>query len=95
MEKVEVADARRCVEDAVFELVCTCNLSELVIAENGVIRLPPKLAGRPISEYACSRDCLVVSDGIRTYLLSFRVLGKMSLSDLARLVESICAKRGQ
>ena len=88
-------DARRCVEDAVFELVCTCNLSELVIAENGVIRLPPSLSGKSISEYTCSRDCLVVSDGVRTYVLSFRVLSKMSLSDLAKLVESICARRGQ
>lgn len=92
IEKVLVRDATRCVEDAVFEIVRTCNLSEIVVAENGVIKLPPRLAGSPLSEYVCGGDCLVVEDGSKTYVLRFRVLSKMSLSELAKLVEAACAK---
>jgi len=47
---VVVEDAQRCVEEVLFELVCTCNVKTLAIADNGVVVLPRKWAGKTLEE---------------------------------------------
>ena len=89
-----VPDSRRCVEDSVFELVCTCNLESLVLWEGGVVKLPPAYAGLSVGdvvERLCGL-CLEVRDVERGYILVFRTL-KMGVVNLARLISELCRGR--
>ncbi|AAL64382.1 hypothetical protein [Pyrobaculum aerophilum] len=92
--EINVADARRCVEDVVFELVCTCNLKTLIYAEGSIVKLPPaftKADFKEVKERLCSGECLAISDGERTYVLVFYTL-KMGLANLAQLIKEACNK---
>jgi len=87
---VVVEDARRCVEDVLFELVCTCNVKTLAIADNGVVTLPHKWAGKALEEARAECGvCLEVVDNRRQYLLVFFTL-KMGLRNLADIVARAC-----
>ena len=87
---VVVEDARRCVEDVLFELVCTCNVKTLAIAHNGVVALPYKWAGKTLEEARAECGvCLEVVDSRRQYLLVFLTL-KMGLRNLADIVARAC-----
>lgn len=87
---ISVEDAQRCVEDKLFELICTCNIKTLVASHQGIITLPPKLAGKPLEEAKAECGiCLEVVDGRRQYLLVFFTL-KIGLRDLAEIVATAC-----
>ncbi|AEA12575.1 hypothetical protein TUZN_1095 [Thermoproteus uzoniensis 768-20] len=91
MIRVRVADAAKCVEDRVLDIVCTCNLSALAISESGTVVLPRRFSGRSLKEVEgelCGR-CLEVADGVRSYLLAFLTL-RMGLEELAKLVAAMC-----
>ncbi|MGC9051691.1 hypothetical protein [Pyrobaculum sp.] len=93
MLEVFTRDAKRCVEDVVFEIVCTCNLKTLIYAEGGVVKLPPahqgdKLEG-VVGKY-CGALCLAVRDSHRIYVLVFYIL-KLGLENLAELIRDRCA----
>lgn len=88
--EIRVPNAQRCVEDVVFAIVCTCNLKTLVVARNGVVRLPPKYAGRPLEEARKECGiCLEITDGEEQYLLVFLTL-KLGLQNLAEIIASRC-----
>ena len=87
---VVAEDAQRCVEDVLFELVCTCNVKTLAIAHNGVVALPYKWAGKTLEEARAECGvCLEVVDSRRQYLLVFLTL-KMGLRNLADIVAKAC-----
>jgi hypothetical protein len=87
---VVVEDAQRCVEEVLFELVCTCNVKTLAIAHNGVVALPRKWAGKTLEEARAEYGvCLEVVDSRRQYLLVFLTL-KMGLRNLAEIVARAC-----
>jgi len=90
MIAVVVEDARRCVEEVLFELVCTCNVKTLAIADNGVVVLPRKWAGTTLEETRAECGvCLEVVDNHRQYLLVFFTL-KLGLQSLAEIVARAC-----
>ncbi len=87
---VVVEDAQRCVEEVLFELVCTCNVKTLAIAHNGVVALPHKWAGKTLKETRAECGiCLEVMDSRRQYLLVFFTL-KMGLRNLADIAAKAC-----
>lgn len=87
---VVAEDARRCVEEVLFELVCTCNVESLAIAHDGVVTLPRKWAGKTLEEARAECGvCLEVVDSRRQYLLVFFTL-KMGLRNLAEIVAKAC-----
>jgi hypothetical protein len=87
---VVVEDARRCVEEVLFELVCTCNVKALAIADNGVVALPRKWAGKTLEETRAECGvCLEVVDSRRQYLLVFFTL-RIGLQNLAEIVARAC-----
>jgi hypothetical protein len=87
---VVAEDARRCVEEVLFELVCTCNVKTLAIAHNGVVALPHKWAGKTLKEARAECGvCLEVVDSRRQYLLVFFTL-KLGLRNLAEIVAKAC-----
>lgn len=87
---VVAEDAQRCVEEVLFELVCTCNVKTLAIAHNGVVALPRKWAGKTLKEARAECGvCLEVVDSRRQYLLVFFTL-KMGLRNLADIVARAC-----
>ena len=87
---VVAEDARRCVEEVLYELVCTCNVKTLAIADNGVVMLPYKWAGKTLKEARAECGvCLEVVDNHRQYLLVFFTL-KMGLRNLADIVARAC-----
>ena len=87
---VVAEDAQRCVEEVLFELVCTCNVKTLAIAHNGVVALPRKWAGKTLKEARAECGvCLEVVDSRRQYLLVFFTL-KMGLKNLADIVVKAC-----
>jgi hypothetical protein len=87
---VVAEDAQRCVEEVLFELVCTCNIKTLAIADNGVVTLPHKWAGKTLEEARAECGvCLEVVDSRRQYLLVFFTL-KMGLKNLADIVAKAC-----
>ena len=87
---VVVEDARRCVEEVLFELVCTCNAKTLAIADNGVVVLPRKWASKTLEETRAECGvCLGVVDNRRQYLLMFFTL-KLGLQSLAEIVARAC-----
>ncbi|AET33198.1 hypothetical protein P186_1790 [Pyrobaculum ferrireducens] len=93
MLEVFTRDAKRCVEDVVFEIVCTCNLKTLIYAEGGVIKLPPAHGGcriEDVVERYCGGLCLSVRDSHRVYVLVFYTL-KLGLENLAKLIKDRCA----
>ncbi len=86
-------DAKRCVEDVVFEIVCTCNLKTLIYAEGGVVKLPPAHEGDRLESVVrryCGALCLAVRDSLRVYVLVFYTL-KLGLENLAELIRDRCA----
>jgi hypothetical protein len=94
MLEVFTRDAKRCVEDVVFEIVCTCNLKTLIYAEGGVVKLPPAHGGgelKAVVERYCGGGlCLSVRDNHRVYVLVFYTL-KLGLENLAELIRDRCA----
>jgi len=97
MIAVVVEDAWRCVEEVLFELVGTCNVKTLAIADNGVVALPRKRAGKTLEETRAECGvCLEVVDNRRQYLLVFFTL-KLGLQSFAEIVARACGgsvKRG-
>lgn len=88
--EIRVPNVQRCVEDVVFEIVCTCNLKTLVVASNGVVKLPPKYAGQPLEEAKKKCGiCLEITDGEIQYLLIFLTL-KLGLQNLAEIIAARC-----
>lgn len=95
MQRIFVKNARRFMEEVVFELICTCNIDILVVARSGVVELPKKYAGQKLDELdnRLCRLCLAVDHGETQYLIKFYTL-KTPLEKIVELLELAKREKG-